>query len=97
MTRIEQLAQVLAANEALARELFSLNAEDAAAKLGEQGYDFTAEELKTFGDRLAALTGNAEAELDENTLDEVSGGSRLLDILKKVLRPLGGPIHPFPY
>ena len=96
MTRIEQLAQVLAANEALARELFSLSAEDAAAKLGEQGYDFTADELKTFGDRLAALTGNAEMELDENTLDEVSGGSPLtLALLYLVIRTTGPilPIH----
>lgn len=75
MTRLEQLAQVLAADEAAAERLFAMSAEAAAAKLGEQGYDFTADELRLFAEKLTVLTDTAEAELDEEALDEVSGGS----------------------
>lgn len=77
MTRLEQIAQILAADEDYARELLSVSAEAAAAKLGEQGYDFTADELKAFAEKLAALSDTAERELDENALDDVTGGSAL--------------------
>lgn len=94
MDRFEQLAQILAADEVDAERLLSMSAEAAAVQLEEMGYDFTAEELKSFAARVKALTDPTEAELDENTLDDVTGGGvGALRILLTLLRDCG-PILP---
>ena len=75
--RAEVISQALMSDESQIKALFELEPEEAAKKLAEKGYDFTAEELVEYGevlDREKKEQENANGELDEAALSEVAGG-----------------------
>lgn len=75
LERTETLGKYLTEDPARAKALLDLSAEDAAKKLKDEGYDFTAEELAEFGENLAAASSAAPSgELSEENLQNVSGG-----------------------
>ena len=72
--RINEIAIAMGTNEEQIKAMFELSAEEAAAQFQAKGYDFTAEELEAFAANLKSMVSQSE-ELDENALDNVSGGS----------------------
>ena len=70
--RAEVLAKYLTDKKDDGFAILDLEAAEAAAKINADGYDFTAEELKEFADLLQKSA--AGDELDESSLDDVSGG-----------------------
>ena len=70
--RAEQIANYLTADKERAQALLVLSPEEAATKINASGYDFTADEIQEFGQNLKAVAKGGE--LDENDLDDVSGG-----------------------
>ena len=72
--RAEQIASYLMNNKEYAEELLQLSPEEAVKKMNEEGNDFTAEEIIEFGENLKTASVKNE-ELDENALEDVSGGS----------------------
>ncbi len=75
--RAEMLAQYLADKKDDSYNLLDLEASEAAAKINADGYDFTADELHEFVEMMEKAAP-AEGELDENSLDNVAGGSLAL-------------------
>ena len=76
--RIEAITKALTADEAQISNLFAMEPAEAAAKLAENGYNFTADELAEYGKLLDQAKKDAEGangELDENALENVSGGA----------------------
>lgn len=72
--RINEIAVALGTDEEQIKAMFNLSAVEAVAQFKAKGYDFTIEELEAFATHLRnMLTQNDE--LDENALDNVSGGS----------------------
>ena len=72
--RAELLANYLKADPARAKELLEMNVEDALAKLNSEGYDFEEDELLAFDELMANVKEDENGELDQKTLDAVSGG-----------------------
>lgn len=74
--RAEMLANYLTADVNKAKELVDLPVEDAVKAINADGYDFTVDELKDFGEILQSVAGNANAdgEIDAEALDNVAGG-----------------------
>ena len=70
--RAELLANYLAADQDRAQALLELSPEEAVAKINADGNDFTVEEVKEFGETLQKVTKTGE--LNENELEDVSGG-----------------------
>ncbi len=72
--RAEKLAQYLTEKKEAGYDLLDLAADEAVAKINADGYDFTVNELHEFAEMLEkSASGNGD-ELDENSLDNVSGG-----------------------
>lgn len=70
--RAELIGNYLTADKERAAALLALSPEEAVAKINAEGHDFTADEIEEFGKNLKAA---AQAdELDENALEDVSGG-----------------------
>ena len=59
-----------------AEKLFNLGIDGAVAALADEGYDFTAEEVRDFYSWLDenSASFSAEGELDESALEDVAGG-----------------------
>ena len=75
--RIEELTIALTNDKESIADLFAMEPAEAAAKLTERGYDFTAEELVEYGKVLDTVKSDMnaqEGELLESSLDDVSGG-----------------------
>lgn len=70
--RAELIAKYLTADKERAQALLELSPEEAAAKINADGHDFTADEIQEFGKNLQAVVQSDE--LDENALEDVSGG-----------------------
>lgn len=70
--RAEQITGFLTADTDRARQLVAMEPAEAVKAINAQGYDFTEEEIKEYGEalKLAATQG----ELSEENLDEVAGG-----------------------
>lgn len=76
--RIEAITKALTADESQISALFEMEPAEAAAKLAEKGYNFTADELVEYGKLLDQAKKNAEGangELDEDALENVAGGA----------------------
>lgn len=71
--RAEILANYLKENVERSKELADLSPEEAVKSINADGFDFTADEVKEFGDNLKMAVLHAD-ELGEENLDEVSGG-----------------------
>lgn len=83
--RAEMLADYLGEDADRAEKLFSMTAEEAVAAINADGYDFTAEELKAFVQKVQKTKMQAGGELSDEELDSISGGgipSWLWKILK---------------
>ncbi len=74
--RAEMLSNYLISDKERAKELLDLSADEAQKRINADGYDFTIEEIKEFGQVIetAAKMQEQEGELDEDSLAEVSGG-----------------------
>lgn len=74
--RAEMLANYLSSDIDKAKELVEMSVEDATSAINADGYDFTEEEVKGFGDILqnAASMANEDGEIDAESLDNVAGG-----------------------
>lgn len=74
--RAEVLANYLTADTNKAKELLDLPAEDAVKAINADGYDFTADELKDFGEVMQKVSSvaNENGEIDVESLDNVAGG-----------------------
>ena len=74
--RAEKLSAYLTADIERAKGRIELSPEEAAAKINADGFDFTAEEIKEFGDELqkVAAVQSEGGELSEDALSEVAGG-----------------------
>lgn len=75
--RAEILANYLQANENRACDLLQLSAEDAANQINSAGFDFTADEIRSFGKQFQTATYKIHADdiLDEDELSKVAGGA----------------------
>lgn len=72
--RAEVFAKYLTDDKDRANALLELTPEEAAERINADGFDFTAEEVKEFGENLKAAVAQQDGELDEISLDDVSGG-----------------------
>ena len=72
--RAEMLAKYLTERKEYGYDLLEMEASDAVVKINADGFDFTVEELHAFADLMDSAVPNAENELDENSLENVSGG-----------------------
>ena len=71
--RFEAIAQAIAEDESFAKKLFDMSPEDAAIEFSKKGYDFTADELITFGEECKKFA-DKNGELNDGDLDNVAGG-----------------------
>lgn len=74
--RIEKLADFLKADVDRANKLAEMSPEEVATVINNEGYDFTVDEIKEFGEGFKAAA--AQGELSEENLDQVSGGVILI-------------------
>ena len=73
--KIELLMNYLKEDDARAEKVLNMDADEAASALAADGIAVTAEELKAFGEEVVASAQTSGAgELDEASLDDVSGG-----------------------
>ena len=74
--RAEMLANYLTADVNKAKELVELPVEEAVKAINAEGFDFTVDELKDFGEILQSVASNAneDGEIDADALDNVAGG-----------------------
>ncbi len=73
-SRINEIALAMGTDENRIKALVELSPEEAAAELNKQGYNFTTEEIIDFGAYIVNTT-KAKDEVDEEMLEQVSGGS----------------------
>lgn len=71
--RVEILMKYLVGKGEESYGIFELDVNEAVAKINADGYDFNAEELHDFADLMEI--SQKKGELDESSLDEVSGGA----------------------
>lgn len=71
--RIEKIAGAIGNDEQRIKKLFDMPPENAAKELAAEGYDVTPAELIDFAAYVNSLAGE-NGEIDENRLEEVSGG-----------------------
>ena len=74
--RMTALAELLSEDTEWATELLQKDPEEAAKILADKGYDYTANEIKTFSDELVSVYKN-NGELSESDMDGVVGGFRI--------------------
>ncbi|MCL1918662.1 MAG: hypothetical protein FWG14_10165 [Peptococcaceae bacterium] len=67
--RAEKLSEILNADPEQAKALLALEPAEALSQINALGNDFTLEEVNEFGKAL-----KAQGELDDDALDDVSGG-----------------------
>lgn len=74
--RITALVDALQQDETFTKELVKMSPEEAAAALRVRNYDFTTDDLVSFYDEIMKYMGqmNGGGELDEELLENVSGG-----------------------
>lgn len=72
--RAEKLVEYLANDEARAKKLVSMSAEEAVIAINKVGFDFSLEELRVFGEEISKVAEQVNGELDVEQLDEVAGG-----------------------
>lgn len=74
--RSKALVDYLMADKERAKKLLDLSVEEAVATINGDGFDFTADELKDFGEQLQALAEmqGENGELDADALSKVAGG-----------------------
>ncbi|MDE6035155.1 MAG: hypothetical protein K2G36_04515 [Ruminococcus sp.] len=73
--RMQELADFLSNDPDRMTELFEMDAEMACEEINAEGYDFTAEELREFGQAMStAVVRSNSGELSEDDLEQVSGG-----------------------
>ncbi|MDE6035153.1 MAG: hypothetical protein K2G36_04505 [Ruminococcus sp.] len=74
--RMQELVDFLSSDPDRMTELFQMDAEMACEEINAEGYDFTAEELREFGQAIStAVVRSNSGELSEDDLEQVSGGS----------------------
>lgn len=76
--RVQKLTDVLSSNPDQLEKLFDMDVNEAVNKINAEGYDFTVDELKEFAEAMVTVSektkNNANGELDDETLDNVTGG-----------------------
>lgn len=72
--RAEMLANYFNENTEERIELFGIEAANAVEQMNADGCDVTLEEFQEFAEAVEELANSSEGELDENSLDDVSGG-----------------------
>lgn len=72
--KFEILANYLAEDQARAKALSTVSAEEACARINADGYDFVADDLIAFAEIMQAAPGMKQGELTEDDLDNVTGG-----------------------
>lgn len=77
--KIQAIADALASNDELRKAVLAMEPAEAAGALQKAGYDFSADELIEFGKLVVDAT--ASGELDEDSLDSVTGGAITIGVL----------------
>lgn len=72
--KAEMLANYFNENTEERIELFGIEAANAVEQMNADGCDVTLEEFQEFAEAVEELANRSEGELDENSLDDVSGG-----------------------
>lgn len=74
--RAEKLANYLAADADRAKKLVDLPVDEAVKAINADGFDFSADELKDFGEVMQKVSSavGENGELDEDALGNVAGG-----------------------
>lgn len=74
--RAEILAKYLLSNEERAKQLVNTPVDEAVKEINADGFDFTVDELKEFGESMKTIAEKAENkdELSMESLEDVSGG-----------------------
>ena len=74
--RAEMLVNYLTSDMERANKLVEMSVEDATSAINADGYDFTNDELKDFGELVqnVASVANEDGEIDAESLENVSGG-----------------------
>lgn len=74
--RAEMLANYLTSDVSKAKELVDLPVEDAVKAINADGFDFTVDELKEFGEEMQKIAENmgSNGELSAEALEDVAGG-----------------------
>lgn len=70
--RADIISKYLEADEENAKAVLALDPEQAAAKINQEGYDFTVDEIVAYGNALKLAL--ADGELKDDELDNVAGG-----------------------
>ena len=80
--RAMAITEVLAADEARAKALLSLEPEEALKQINALGNDFTVDELREYGNVLSFAAKKEQGELSVDSLDDVSGGGAKWDAFR---------------
>jgi len=75
--KVEALSAFLMKDEARAKNLLAMSAEDAAKEISAEGIELTAEDLAAFSAAAKNAQAEKNGELDEASLEGVSGGYRI--------------------
>lgn len=75
--RAELIAKYLTDNQERAKALLELSAEEAAAKINADGFDFSVDEIREFGQQLQMIADaqSKNGELNAEDLENVAGGA----------------------
>lgn len=84
--KLEALAIYMDENPKRAEYLVTLPAEEAVAKINEDGFNFSCDELRVYARELDKLLPNQNGELDEESLENITGGG-VAQWLLRVLCP----------
>ncbi len=80
--RLNELTQIFADHQDILPELFAMDAPAAAKKLADMSIAVTVDELLEFGEFMNQMKAQQESgELDEDALEDVSGGSATAVVL----------------
>jgi hypothetical protein len=80
--RAEMLANYFNENKEERLGLFDVEAANAVEQMNADGCDVTLEEFQEFAEEVEAAAANgADSELDENSLDNVSGGVAAIPVI----------------
>jgi hypothetical protein len=80
--RLTELTQIFADHQEILPELFAMDAPDAVKKLADMSIAVTLDELLEFGAFMNKMKAQQESgELDEDALEDVSGGSATAIVL----------------
>lgn len=79
--RKDLITAYLSTNEEHTKALFNMMPDEAVVQINANGYDFTVDEIREYGENLKRLAEAGDGELNAEDLENVAGGLGTLAIL----------------